>query len=425
MADPKDTKPKDPIGTADTSPTDSVKSGPVKPPVLDLKARPAEAKPTSKADPKKPEPTKSVDDKSKPAEATTAKPVPPTPPRSQPATGLAFGAAIAGGVIGLAAAYGLAAAGLWPTPPAPTPTADPRIAQFGSVIPELQTVTGTTQSELATLTRRVATLEAAPAPATAAPAAAPTDLGPLESQLTALSTRLDSLAAEPAAATDTTAIETLRTEIAGITTRLDELGARIGSAEANLRTLDTTVAETSATVARQPTDIGAVLQLPLILSGFEAAFASGRPYETELASLRAALPSASIPTDIANAATTGLPRPDVIATQFAEVLPAILAGRPAEPNADWQDGAMDWFRSAIALRPTGEMAGDTPEAIASRLEGAIARRDFAAAQTLFAALPAPMLAAAGDVPKLVAQQASAANFLETLRTQALSGEAKP
>lgn len=425
MADPKDTEPKDPIGTADTSPTDSVKSGPVKPPVLDLKARPAETKPASKAEPKKPEPTKSFDDRPKPAEATAAKPVTPSPARSRPATGLAFGAAIAGGVIGLGAAYWLAAAGLWPTTPAPAPTPDPRIAQFGSAIPELQTVTDTTQSELATLTRRVATLEAAPAPASSAPAVAATDLGPLESQLAALSTRLDSLAAEPAAATDTTAIEGLRTEIAGVTTRLDELGARIGSAEANLRTLDTTVAATSETVARQPTDIGAVLQLPLILSGFEAAFASGRPYETELASLRAALPNASVPTDIANAASTGLPRPDVIAQHFADVLPAILAGRPAEPNAGWQDGAVDWFRSAIALRPTGEMEGDTPEAVVSRLEGAIARRDFAAAQTLFAALPAPMLAAAGEVPKLVTQQASAASFLETLRTQALSGEVKP
>lgn len=423
MADPKDTEPKDPIGTADSAPTDSVKSGPVKPPVLDLKARPAETKPSSKAEPKKPEPSKSFEDKPKSAEATAAKPG--AQARSQPSSGLAFGAGLAGGVLGLAAAYGLAVAGLWPTTPAPAPTADPRIAQFGSAIPELQTVTGTTQSELATLTRRVATLEAAPAPTASEPAAAPTDLGPLESQLAALSTRLDSLAAEPATASDTTAIDGLRTEIAGFTTRLDEMGARIGSAEANLRTLDTTVAATSETIARQPTDIGAVLQLPLILSGFEAAFASGRPYETELASLRAALPSASVPTDIANAASTGLPRPDVIAQHFADVLPAILAGRPAEPNAGWQDGAVDWFRSAIALRPTGEMDGDTPEAVASRLEGAIARRDFAAAETLFAALPTPMLAAAGDLPKLVAQQASAASFLETLRTQALSGEVKP
>jgi hypothetical protein len=61
----------------------------------------------------------------------------------------------------------------------------------------------------------------------------------------------------------------------------------------------------------------------------------------------------------------------------------------------------------------------------SRLEGAIARRDFIAAETLLAALPAPMLAAAGEVPALVAAQADAARFLDTLRARALAGEAAP
>jgi len=61
--------------------------------------------------------------------------------------------------------------------------------------------------------------------------------------------------------------------------------------------------------------------------------------------------------------------------------------------------------------------------VMSRLEGAIARRDFVAAETLLGALPAPMLAAGEDVPALVAGQAEAARFLETLRIGALSGGA--
>ena len=85
-------------------------------------------------------------------------------------------------------------------------------------------------------------------------------------------------------------------------------------------------------------------------------------------------------------------------------------------------GALDWFRSAIALRPTGEIEGDTPEAVMSRLEGAIARRDFVTAESLLAALPAPMLTAGEDVPALVASQAEATRFLDVLRTSALSGE---
>ncbi|GLQ11485.1 hypothetical protein GCM10007913_34170 [Devosia yakushimensis] len=418
MADPKGNDPKatqdKPAANPAAAKPEPVKSAAVKPPVLDLTAREAGA------GAKKPEPAdKPASDSPReaPKSAQAAGAVP-----QQAGAGSAIIPAIAGGVLGLAAAYGLAWAGLWPSTPAPAPTPDPRLSQFASAIPELETVTGTTQSELATLTRRVAGLESN-RPAT--PAGEPIDLAPIETELAALSQRLDTLASTPQASGDAVGVESLRTELAGLVTRLDELGARLGSAEANLRNLDGTVSQTSAALASQPTDIGAVLQLPLILSGFETAFATGRPYETELAALRAAVPNAAIPTAIANAATSGLPRPDIIAQRFADVLPAILAGRPADPGAGWQDGAVDWFRSAIALRPTGEIEGNTPDAIASRLEGAIARRDFAAAKTLFESLPAPMLSAAGDVPALVATQAEAAGFLEQLRAQALAGGARP
>ena len=295
--------------------------------------------------------------------------------------------------------------------------ADPRLAQFGSTITELQTVTQTTQSELAALNSRIAGLQqASGAPAVAAP-----NLGAVEADIAALTARVDALAPARDEATAPAAIEALRTQLAGLGGRLDELGARVGTSEAGIRTLESGARETSAALARQPADVGAVLQLPLILSGFEAAFSSGRPYEAELAALRAAVPGVSVPTAIANGATTGLARPDVIAEKFAAVLPTMLAGTPANPNAGWQEGALDWLRSAVALRPTGELAGDAPEAVVSRLEAAIARRDYASAQTLMASLPAPMQAAAGELPGQIAAQAEAAQFLDGLRAQALNG----
>lgn len=401
MADPKDNDPKANDG----------KTGPVKPPVLDLKARETE-KPASK--PASPE--------AKPG----PRPAQARPVASQP--GFALGAAVTGGAIGLAAAYGLAWFGLWPTTSAPAPAADPRLAQFAAAIPELETVTQTTQSELAALNQRIATLEtAAPASSVAAVATEPPDVSGILSDIAALSGRIDSLAATPApvADADAGALDTLRTDLAALTTRLDEVAARLGTAEAGLRTLDTTVSQTSATLASQPSDIGAVLQLPLILSGLETAFASGRAYGTELAALRAAMPDATIPGIIADNATNGLVRPDIIARRFDELLPAMLAGRPANPDAQWQDGALDWFRSAIALRPTGEMEGGSPEAIMSRLEGAVARRDFIEAEALLSALPPQMQAAGGDLPQLVGSQAEAGRFLESLRASALSGEAAP
>lgn len=444
MADTKGNDPK-------TGPAADTKSGPVKPPVLDLTARdmtpdtkpdvsptvPPKAESTPAAQPKaeaiKPDVTKPELSKTTSAGKPDPKPasaVPPAPPKTPNAPTAAapahasrfpIAAMIGGGLLGLATAYGLAMAGYWPAPAVVGPESDPRIAQFASAIPELQTVTETTQSELAALNQRIASLETAePVAAPAGETAAPVDLAPIEAEIAALSQRLDNLPAVPAPApapvNNTDALN-------AVDARLNELAARLGTAESSLRDLDTTVTETAATVASQPTDIGAVVQLPLIVSGLENAFATGRPYESELNALRTSVPQVQAPADVVTAAPTGLPRPDLIASRFTETLPAIIAARPTNPNAQWQDGALDWFSSAIALRPSGEQDGDSPEAVTSRLEGAIARRDFATAQTLFAALPAPMQAAAGDLPAMVTAQAEATKFLETLRTQALSGEA--
>lgn len=418
------------------------KPGAVRPPVLDLKARPAGGEPTrpevAKVDagsagaskpggPAMPGSGSGSSDRPKPADVP--KPAEPAKPADRPrsaaaaappAAGFGFGAALVGGLLGLGAAYGLAYAGLWPAPPAAPVVADQRLASFSKSIPELVTVTQTTQAELATLNQRVATLEKAPA--TPAGNAGSADMTAISDKLAALGSRVETLAAAPASAADGASVEALRNDLVALGNRIDALAARVGIAEAGLQSLDTTVTQTVATLASQPSDIGAVLQLPLILSGFETAFATGRPYETELAALRAADPKAAIPTGIANQAPTGLTRPDVIARRFDEVLPAILAGRPSDPDAQWQKGALDWFASAIALRPTGEIEGDTPEAVTSRLIGAVDRRDFATAQTLLDSLPAPMQAAADDVPAMIAEQAEAETFLQQLRDAALSGE---
>ena len=406
MADAKSSDPKPADLKAET------KSGPVKPPVLDLKARE-----TGKTEAEAPKPAPAAPPMG--SKDAASKPSVKAPAQAEATGGFGIGGALVGGLLGLAAAYGLAYLGYWPSAPVPAVQADPRLAQFGSAIPELRTVTQTTQSELGALNQRVAGLEkAGGAPVASAPAG---DLGAIQADVAALTARVDGLGTALDNAVAPADIEALKSAIAGFDAQLAELGARVGTNEAAVRTVESSVSATSAALAEQPADVGAVLQLPLILSGFESAFATGRPYETELAALRAAALNVEVPTDIANGAATGLTRPDIIEAKFQAVLPAMLAGRPANPEAGWQDGAVDWLRSAIALRPTGELPGDEPEAVASRLEGAIARRDFATAETLMAALPEPMRMAAGDVRALIHGQAEAAKFLEALRTQALTG----
>ncbi|WDR01732.1 hypothetical protein PSQ19_13405 [Devosia algicola] len=434
------------------------KGGPVKPPVIDLSAREAGAaggEKDIKSSPEKPASASDTKSASGPAAKSTrasetktstlgaasaapsapgAKPQPgpqsasekASQPERTPAAapsggdrgGLAVGAALAGAVLGLAAAYGLAWAGFWPTPVAKP---DPRLAQYDQVLPELRNEAQSAQSAVAGLVDRVAALESA-APAQTPAGGQADNSGAISDLRDQIETLKAQIAAQPTSGDAAAALDLsgIRDDLAQFRLNLSELGARIGTAESGLDQLDKSVAANSEAVSKQPNDINAVLQLPLILSGLETAFASGRPYETELNALRAGLPDAAVPTEIANGAIEGLTRGDVIEARFAAVLPNILAGRPANPDASWQDNTLDWFRSAIALRPTEAMEGDNPEAVVSRLNAAIGRRDFVEADTLFAKLPAPMLAAAGDVPAMVKGQAAASSFLDGLRQQALS-----
>ncbi len=405
------------------APAAAGRSSAVRPPVLDLKAKDARSEPGSKPAADKKPADKS--DKPKPASpsasATPSAATPATKPDRSSATNTVL-AAVAGGAIGLAAAYGMAWFGLWPTKPLPPIPADPRIAEMNSSLGELETVASTTQSELAALNQRLAALETAePSPVAAAE---PVDVAGLEADIAALAGRIDSLSAQPAAAgTDPEALASLEQQLQTLGGRLDEVAARLGTAEAELRTLDTAVAQANQTLSAQPDDIAAVLQLPLIVSGLETAFSMGRPYESELSALRAAAPDLSIPTPVADAAATGLARPDSIEAELRNAVPAMLAGRPGNPEAGWQEGALDWLSSAIALRPIGEVDGDSPDAVLSRLEAAIARRDFIAADQLMGELPEPMRTAAGDLPRRIAAQAEAARLLSTVRSGTSSTDA--
>jgi hypothetical protein len=100
-------------------------------------------------------------------------------------------------------------------------------------------------------------------------------------------------------------------------------------------------------------------------------------------------------------------------------VPDILAGRTAESTGDWGQDALEWAKALLALRPAEEIEGDTPEAIVSRLEGAVSRHEFEAATALLVQLPEPMQAAAGDLGAAIASHAAAQSFVAGLRAQAL------
>ncbi|WP_338721383.1 hypothetical protein [Devosia sp. XK-2] len=397
----KQTPQTDPKADAGATGTAAGKSGAVKPPVLEGTAKAAPgAKPADS--------TRSANPSSKTERPSTA----PGETSQASSAGRAWLAGLLGGVIGLGAAYGLAWYGLWPASPQLPPPADPRLSQFATAIPELETVTGTVQDELSTLSNRVAALETAESDQPSAP-----DLSGLASaeDLAALAARIDNISSQ---GPDTAAVESLAAiedELTALRTSSAQTSALLAEARAEIAAL-TESADTS-----DDTNL-ATARLPLIFSSLESAFAAGRPFETELAALRRAQPDLLVPEAIAGQAATGLPQPDAVQNRFAAVLPDMLAGRPADADANWQDAATDWFRGLVAMRPTGAVEGTSPDAIIARLETAIAARDFVTAEAELNALPEPMRAAAGNIASDIAQLAAAEVFLTQLRQNALTGE---
>lgn len=385
------------------------KSGAVKPPVLEGTARPAagvKAAPHTDAGKAEGKPG----DKAAAMQAKSR----PEPEGEAAGGGNAWLAGLLGGVLGLGAAYGLAWYGLWPTAPQPAVPADPRLAQFATAIPELETVTSTVQDELSTLTSRVGAVESRLAEAQDGPA---TTADPaLAEQLAALSARLDEIVAATGGENDNALVAQLQADLSALREEAANTRAQLEEARAQVSALAQSTQDTAGAEA-------ATIRLPLIFSGLETAFDSGRSYETELSALRQAVPGIVVPEALSARAATGLPRPEMVAAQVQAALPDLLAGRPASADASWQEATADWFRGLVAMRPAGAVEGDTPDAMVARLEAAVARRDFVAAQRELAALPDTMQRGAEPFAADIASLAAAQSFLADLRQQVLTGEA--
>lgn len=436
--------------------------GPVKPPVLDLEARPASAvervagaaSPEALAgdEPVGPKPARRgrqpSSDPTRPdlaGEAGSQRAQPPPPDaageRGRAATGLPWAAlgaaALAGALAGTVLTY--IAATFFPLPSNAPVIADPaprlaaqaerldlneqRLAAIEERAVDMQLSLDATltqlDSGLAELRGLIGDVrDAIPEPVE------PVDTAAISERLRTLSARVDAIAAGASSADAGAMAENLadlEAMLASLAARVDALGVPAGGADEAIAALRADLDQLRETLVAAP-DAEAPRPAPpspslvLATSRLGAAFASGRPYAVELEAL-AAVTAAEIPPAVAQAASTGLPAPELLAERFAAVVPDMLAARSPADGAGWQDTTAEWLKGLLALRPAGEVEGDTPEAVMSRLEAAIERRDFVAAAPLFGLLPEGMRRAAGEVPQDVGLLAEAGSWLARLSAE--------
>lgn len=407
------------------------KSGPVKPPVIDLTAKPgaegrATEAPTAASDPV--------------AETVNDTPRPPRPLArlAMPWSAISI-AAVGGAVLGTILTYGtvnfIALPDNRPTiadPAAQLAAQDRAIAELTARLAAAEEASRASASAEQVAAKATAELEALRQQVAAIPAPVAVDLAPLETQVASLEDRIAAIGAGASGAEATALADTIASLEAGIgevRATLDALAGRTAAAEQSIATLRGEIDATRSAVAAQTnmlgaSDIGPAVRLPLIVSGVESAFANGRPFSAELSGIATLLPDLAVPEPIAAAAAAGLPRPDAVATAFTEAVPAILAGRAAEGSGDLTQDALEWAKGLLALRPVDETEGATPEAIVSRLEAAVGRRDFVAATALLDQLPEPMQVAAGTTGSDIRTLAAADGFIAALRARALETPAE-
>lgn len=269
--------------------------------------------------------------------------------------------------------------------------------------------------DMATVNKAIADLK------TTIPATQPAvDLTPLETEIKTLKAQVDAIGAGASGADASAIAQSLsdvQTSLTSLTTRLNGVDQTVAALRSDLDTARKTLSDHISSAL--PNEVGPAMKLPLILSGLESALQAGRPFQEELTALTSVLPDLSVPDTLKAAAASGLTRPDALLQKFEATLPDILAARSTN-SGDWTQNTIDWAKSLLALRPASEEEGDSPEAIVSRIEGAMTRHDYTAASALLAQLPAPMQQAAAPIAPQIAAHAAADQLVADLRSRALS-----
>ncbi|MGD9738760.1 MAG: COG4223 family protein [Bauldia sp.] len=205
--------------------------------------------------------------------------------------------------------------------------------------------------------------------------------------------------------------------------RVDQLAQQVTTFAANLQAVAAETGERDRTEAAARS---------LAMSTLRAAAERGERFDAELAALAGLGVDEAAIAALGPLAAADVPTAAELAAGFGPVREAMLDALDTGPGAE----AGFWERllgnaaEVVTVRPTGPIEGDTPVAIVSRIEAALAAGDLATALAERAALPQPAQDAsaawAADVEQRLALEAALDRLAEAVRAaQVADGVATP
>lgn len=368
-------------------------------------------------------------------EAETA-PAGQVPPASRPSGG---GRALAAGLVGGVVAVGLAGALQWsgvlPVPGGTDNAALDALRQEVQVLrgeiaqarnaasdsvsrAALEEALSGPQQDIAALRDAVSALrEAAPGDGGQLPAALAQRLSAIEERLSQLSQAADQGAAGTGLADRLAAVEADVESLSAAVSAARQSGAegaeRLEALSGRLSALEAEV---------EARDEGPRLALMAAATALRAAVDRGAPFAGELETYAALAPDAPALAALRPYAETGIPTRADLAREASEAASRIAAAAAAPPeDAGFFDRLLASARRAVTVRPVGEVEGETPAAIAARMEQAAIEGDYARALAEYEMLPPALQGVASGFAERLRARRSADRILE----EALSAALKP
>jgi hypothetical protein len=313
-------------------------------------------------------------------------------------------------IAGVAGVTGAAVtlAALWAAGILPLAQENDRIADLQARLDAIEASGGETSREIAekvdALTARVGTAEQGLAAAADRPDSA-----------AAIGEQLDTLASDleetEAALSDTRGMMSdLGQKVEGIEGRLppDGIGDQVGALDSLVKALDLRLASLAPEIeemesrvialeeeAEDP-DAAARAALGLALANLARAAESSGSFETELGVVQTFLPDEAALGELSEAAAGGVPTRAALEARFPSLAQSIFDAERHVNDGSWWSRFTANAKSLITIRRTGEISGDTTEAIVARmeerlkvhdLEGAVAQAETLSGPAADAAAP--------------------------------------